>query len=199
MSVWRQIVRGSRALTNGNASDQDIADEVDAYLEQAVAELEASGLSPAEARRIAQLELGNRTAIREQVRSYGWENALGTLFSDVRYAARRLRNSPGFTAVSALTLALGIGASAAIFSAVNPILFEPLPYPHPERIVVFIGLVGAAVATQALVTLLFGVSRLDPVTFLAVIVLMASVSAIACGVPAWRATRIDPALALRAE
>jgi predicted permease len=135
MSLWRQIARGWRALTNGKASDQDIADEVDSYLEQAVAELEASGLSPAEARRTAQLELGHRTAIREQVRSYGWENALETLSADVRYAARRLRNSLGFTTVGALTLALGIGASTAIFSAVSPILFEPLPYPHPERIV----------------------------------------------------------------
>jgi hypothetical protein len=136
MSIWRQIVRGLRALTNGRASDQDIADEVDAYLEQAVAELAASGLSPAEARRIAQMALGNRTAIREQVRSYGWENGLGALFADLRYAVRRLRNSPGFTTVGALTLALGIGASTAIFSAVNPILFESLPYPHPERIVI---------------------------------------------------------------
>ncbi len=64
---------------------------------------------------------------------------------------------------------------------------------------VLIGLAGAAVATQALVTLLFGVSRLDPITYLAVIALLACVSAIACGVPAWRAAQIDPALALRAE
>jgi putative ABC transport system permease protein len=64
---------------------------------------------------------------------------------------------------------------------------------------VFIGLAGAAVATKALVTLLFGVSRLDPVTYLAVVALLACVSVIACGVPAWRAARIDPALALRAE
>jgi predicted permease len=119
---------------NAKSADQDIADEVDAFMEDAVAELTARGLSPSAARRAAQLELGHRTAIREQVRSYGWENALGTLFADVRYAARRLRNSPGFTTVGALTLALGIGASTAIFSAVHPILFEPLPYPHPERI-----------------------------------------------------------------
>jgi putative ABC transport system permease protein len=59
---------------------------------------------------------------------------IGTLFADLRYAARRLRANPGFTAVNVLTLALGIGASTAIFSAINPILFEPLPYPHADRI-----------------------------------------------------------------
>ena len=55
---------------------------------------------------------------------------LETLIVDIRYGLRRLRSNPGFTAVSAITLALGIGATTAIFSAVNPILFKPLPYPQ---------------------------------------------------------------------
>src|SRR5271163_101382 len=132
MSLWRQLIRGLRALTNRSAVDQEIADEVEDYREQAIAALVASGLSPADARRNVRWELGNTTA--EQVRSYGWENAVGTLFADLRFAARRLRKTPGFTTVGALTLALGIGASTAIFSAVNPILFEPLPYPQAGRI-----------------------------------------------------------------
>jgi len=64
---------------------------------------------------------------------------------------------------------------------------------------VAIGLAGAAAASQAIVAMLFGVSRLDPVTYLGVIVVVAGVSAIACGVPAWRAVRVDPASTLRAE
>ena len=57
-----------------------------------------------------------------------------TFFSDLRYTFRQLRSNPGFAIISVLTLALGIGASTAIFSAVNPILFEPLPYPHADRL-----------------------------------------------------------------
>ena len=64
---------------------------------------------------------------------------------------------------------------------------------------ILIGLVGAALATQALVTLLFGISRLDPITYLGVIGLLVAVSAMASWVPAWRAARVDPAVTLRAE
>ena len=134
MSLWRQLARGLRALTNRAAADQDIADEVQDYLEQSTAAWVTSGLSPDDARRAARLELGNVTVVREQVRAYGWENTIGTLLSDLRYGARRLRSNPGFAAISVLTLGLGIGASTAIFSAVNPILFEPLPYPQAGRV-----------------------------------------------------------------
>ncbi|HMD33205.1 MAG TPA: ADOP family duplicated permease, partial [Candidatus Acidoferrales bacterium] len=136
MSLWRQITHGLRTLADRPAADKDASDEVQHCVEQATAELIAGGLSPEQARRAAQLRFGNATALREEVRSYGWENRFEAFVSDLRYAARRLRRSPGFTVLCILTLALGIGASTAIFSAVNPILFEPLPYPQPGRILV---------------------------------------------------------------
>jgi putative ABC transport system permease protein len=140
MSLWRQLTRGFRTLTNRDAADQEVSEEMQHFLEQATAEHIARGLSPADARRAAQLEFGNRTSIKEQVRSFGWENIMENFFADLRFGARQLRRSPGFTAVTVLTLALGIGATTAIFSAVNPILFESLPYPHAGQIMTVSGI-----------------------------------------------------------
>ncbi len=135
MSVWRRIARGLRALAHRRTADRDIADEVESYLEQATAALEASGLSRDEARQAVRLNFGSATAVREQVRSYGWENAIAAPLSDLHRAGRRLRGNPGFTAVSVLTLALGIGAGTAIFSVIDGVLLKPLPYPQSGQIV----------------------------------------------------------------
>jgi putative ABC transport system permease protein len=134
VSLWRQLTRGLRVLTNRTAADRDVADEVQHYLDQSAAESMARGQSPEAARRAAKLELGSPAAVREQVRGYGWENTAGALFSDLRYGARRLAATRGFTATAVLTLAIGIGGTTAIFSAVHPILFGSLPYPQPDRI-----------------------------------------------------------------
>lgn len=135
MSLWRQLTRGLHVLAHRSAADREVADEVQHYLDETTAALIATGRSAEDARRAARLEIGNATFVREQVRVQGWENAVATLLADLRYGARCLRDRPGFTGVSVLTLALGIGASTAIFSAVNPILFESLPYPDAGRIV----------------------------------------------------------------
>src|SRR6266436_1049016 len=134
MSLWRQISRGLRVLINRTAADNDLSEEVQHYLEQSTAAHLARGLSLGEARRAARLELGHVTTVREQVRASGWENLLPTLFADLRFATRQLHANPGFTAVTILTLALGIGATTAIFSAINPVLLQSLPYPDADRI-----------------------------------------------------------------
>ncbi len=134
MTLWRQLARGARALTNRTAASNDIAEEVQHYLELATAAHLARGLSHGEALHAAQLELGNVTSVKEQVRGYGWENIVETLLADLRFAGRRLRAEPGFSAITVFTLAVGIGATTAIFSAVNPILFQSLPYPDAGRL-----------------------------------------------------------------
>lgn len=135
MNLARQIARGLRALFNRAATDRELADEVNDYLAHATAAHVARGLSAHDAARAARLELGGATLVSEQVRTSGWENTVDSALADLRYAARRLTASPVFTIVTVLTLALGIGATTAIWSTVNSTLFEPLPYPNAGRIV----------------------------------------------------------------
>src|SRR6185437_12012488 len=130
MSLARQLTRGLRALVRGRTADHDVDDEVAHYLEQSTADRVAHGMTAIDAHRAALLEIGNTTVVREQVRSSGWEHLAETAVADIRYAFRGLARNAGFTATAVITLALGIGASTAVFSAVSPILIEPLQFPH---------------------------------------------------------------------
>src|SRR5665213_3245766 len=103
MSILRQMARGLRALFHQRDADRDVHDEVQHYLDQATADQVARGLTPDQAARAARLELGNPTAVREQVRTAGWEHVLETTFGDIRYALRSLRRNRGFALVMILT------------------------------------------------------------------------------------------------
>ncbi len=135
MSLLRQVGRGIRALVRSRQTDDDVADEVAHYLDEATAAHVRSGLPPEVARRTALAEAGGAIAVREQVRASGWEHAMETTWLDLRYALRGLRRSPVFTFTAVATLAVGIGASTAVFSAASPILLEPLPFPEAHRLV----------------------------------------------------------------
>jgi putative ABC transport system permease protein len=135
MSLPTQIVAGLRALARRAAADRDVADEVEHYLAEATAAYREQGFSEDEARRAARLDLGSRTAIRQEIRAVGWETRLESLSVDLRRAVRRLRRSPAFAVVTTATLALGIGASTAMFSIVRPVLVQSLPYPDPDRVI----------------------------------------------------------------
>jgi putative ABC transport system permease protein len=138
VSLWRQLKHGLKTVTRRDATDRDVADEVQSYLDEAEADFAASGMTREAARLAARRQVGSITAVREQVRSYGWENAIASSLADLRYGARCLASAPGFTFVTIITLAIGIGGATAIFSAVNPLLFASLPYPHPDGVVAIV-------------------------------------------------------------
>jgi predicted permease len=135
MSLWRQATRGLRSLLHRRAADRDLAEEVDHYFEEAAASLESAGLSPEEARRRVRAEYGQIGSVQEQVRTYGWENVLERVAAELRYGARQLYRRPTFALAAVLTLALGIGATTAIFSVVYSVLLQPLPYPQADELV----------------------------------------------------------------
>ncbi len=124
-----------RSLLRKEQLDEELKQELEFHLAEQKAEYTASGVDPDDAAAAAHRLFGSRSSFEEECRDQRLTRWLEDFLQDTRYAWRSFAKAPGFALVAVITLALGIGANAAFFSAAYGILFRPLPYPNPARLV----------------------------------------------------------------
>jgi putative ABC transport system permease protein len=131
LRAWLSRLAGIHKL---GERDRELAEELESHLEMHIEDNLRAGMSPREARRRALVKLGGLTQVKEECRRGRGFPMLQDLWQDLRYGVRMLAKQPGFTAVAALALALGIGVNAAILSAVNGFVLRPLPVEKPSEL-----------------------------------------------------------------
>jgi putative ABC transport system permease protein len=134
MKTLRALALRLAGVFSKGRREQEFATEIDSHLQMQIEDNLRRGMSAEEARREAILKLGGMEQTRQAYRERGTMPFVENLLHDIRYTLRQCRREPAFAVTVAIVLATGIGASAAIFSVVNPILFRPLPYPAAERV-----------------------------------------------------------------
>ena len=135
MAAVNRIIAGFRALLGKKRIERELDEELREYLNTVIEQKMSSGMSRDAATRAARAAIGSVEAVKDDVRDVAWETRVDTFVRDVRFAVRSFLRAPRFTIPALLALALGIGATSAIFSVVRSVVLEPLPYHEPDRIV----------------------------------------------------------------
>ena len=132
---WNDLLFRLRALFRRHAEETELNDELRFHFERQVEKYKASGVTDAEARRRARLAFGGHEQVKAECRDARGTSFVENARQDLRYAVRQLRGNPTFAVVILLTLALSIGANSAIFSVIDSVLIQSLPYRQPDRLV----------------------------------------------------------------
>jgi hypothetical protein len=135
MKFLRRFFIRFKNLATRRSADQRLQEELAEHLAFQTEENLRAGMLPAEARRQAALKLGAAQAIREDHHAEHSIPSIEKLLFDLRYAVRMLLRSPGFSSIAIATMALGVGATTAIYSVIDATLLRPLPYPNPDELV----------------------------------------------------------------
>src|SRR6187402_2955644 len=134
MSAIRGIAARLRAMLSPRSTEQALDEEIQFHIDQETEKNIRLGMSRATARREALVQFGGLTQAREAHHDIYAARPLEELAADTRYTLRTMRRTPALAAAAILTLALGVGANTAIFSAVNAVILRPLPFPNPDQL-----------------------------------------------------------------